>query len=400
MILNQRILYLILSAALFISFILLLGLTNDLSISYKEAEIFFKEKSFVHYFTNFFTFIFGQNDYALRVPFIVIYFSSIYLIYRISENYFSKPTDRIYAVLLFMFLPGFFTSAILVNSAVIVIFLTLLYLYIYKNTNVNNYLILFIYLFIDNAFAILFLSLVIHSFLNKDYKFSIYNLILFSASLIMFGFESSGKPHSYFLDTFAIFASIFSPLVFIYFLYTIYRIGIKKEKSIYWLIPTTALLFSLLLSFRQKILIEDFAPFLVIATPMMTKLFLNSYRVRLRRFRLRHNILLTISLAFLIFSLSIILLNKKLYFFLDNPKKNFAYKYHFAKEIASTLKNKGINNVKFTDKRLGERVSFYGIDYGTKYYVSNFRFDSNYKPMQITFDDKFQLTYYVKKNEK
>ena len=128
--------------------------------------------------------------------------------------------------------------------------------------------------------------------------------------------------------------------------------------------------FSLLLSFRQKILIEDFAPFVVIAVPIMVSLFLHSLRVRLPRFQFRHKTFAYIAITVLVFTSLVILFNKPLYAVLPDSQKHFAYKYHHAKEIAQLLKNDQIDNIFSNDEKLIKRLQFYGIHEGYQYFIT------------------------------
>lgn len=356
----------------FVAFVSLLFYTaHGLSISYKEAVIFFDDYSLLNIIIKASTSIFGQNDIALRLPFIIFYILSNIIIYEINKIIFKKEIDRFYTQLLFMVLPGLISASLLVNNAIIVIFCTLLYIYIYLIQKRHCYLLLLIFLFIDNSFAILFLAIFFHSLVNKENKFIIfYSIILFALSMNIYGFEIGGKPKGYFLDTFAIYSSIFSPIIFLYFLYTMYRVGIKREKDLIWFISVTALFLSLLFSFRQKIYIEDFAPFAIIAIPHMVKLFLHSFRVRLPKFRKYHYFFLKSSFLFLVLSIILILFSKPFYLFIEKPQKHFAYKYHFVDEIAYKLKKENINNIYCDDEKLLKRLEFYGIKRGEEYFLS------------------------------
>ena len=273
----------------------LLFVANTLSISYKEALNVFVNTSILSYITKVSLYVFGQNDIALRIPFIILYIFSVLLMYRITDNYFKYKSDRFISIIIFMFLPGILSASLLVNSAILVTFFTLLYLYYYKVTNKHSYILLFIFLFIDNSFAILFLALFFYSLKdiksvedikNKKNILIWISLLLFILSIFIYGFTTDGKPRGFFLDTFAIYATIFSPLLFLYFFYSIYRVAFKeKEKSLIWYISTTALFVSFLFSLRQRVYIEDFAPYVLISLPFMLKIFFHSYRIRLKEFR-------------------------------------------------------------------------------------------------------------------
>ena len=368
--------------------IILVFVANSLSVSYKEALNVLDNSSVLSYITKISMVIFGQNDVAIRLPFIVFYILSSLLMYLLTKDYFSRESDRLLNILIFMILPGMLSAALLINSAIIVTFCTLLYLYYYKFHQKHNYYLLALFLFVDNSFAILFLALFFYSLRKKENKLLIVSLVLFGLSMYIYGFSSDGKPRSYLLDTFAIYASIFSPLLFIYYFYSMYRVAIKGKHSIFWYISITALIFSFLFSFRQKIYIEDFAPYVIITLPVMLKIFLHTLRIRLPEFRKVHYNLAKLTIFLLLLNSFLTLYNKPLYLFIQNPEKHFVYDYHFAKEIAEVLKKNNINNIKTFDKKLEKRLEFYGIKKGNEYLVS--------LKNPTTYDVKFTIEYMKK----
>jgi len=368
--------------------VVLIFVSNTLSISYKEALNVFVNTSILTYITKVSIYIFGQNDIALRLPFLIFYILSVLLMYKITENYFRYEKDRFISILIFMFLPGVLSASLLVNSAIIVTFFTLLYVYYYKTYNKHSYILLGLYVLIDNSFAILYLAIFFFSLKKEDKKIVFFSLFLFALSMYIYGFETNGKPRGYFLDTFAIYSTIFSPLVFIYFVYTLYRAGIKNNRDFSWYISTTALLLSLLFSFRQRIYIEDFAPYVIISIPFMLKSFYHSYRVRLKEFRRKHNIAMILTIFMLFLNVTLTIINKPLYLVLPNERKHFAYKHHFAKEIANELKKRNIYKVNSDNKNLLLRLKYYGIEKGDDYYLTQ----QSLKKLH----DSFSISYYGK----
>ena len=180
MITNNKYKYYFYSLLLLLTFILLFKATYSLSISYKEALNVFVNNSVLSLITNISIYIFGQNDLALRLPFILFYTFSVIIMYKITENYFRYEKDRYISIIVFMLLPGVLSASLLVNSAIVIIFFTLLYLYYYYKYNKHSYLLLILFLFIDNSFAVLYLALFFYSLKNKDTKLIYISLILFS----------------------------------------------------------------------------------------------------------------------------------------------------------------------------------------------------------------------------
>ena len=383
---------------LFFHTAVLLYLTNEFSISFKEAYIYFNsELSLLSLITNLSTTLFGQNDFALRGPFILFYIGSSLLLYYLTKDIFKTELQRVITVAIFMILRGVNSAALLVNESIIVVFFTLLYLVIYKIKKRHCYVLLILFLFLDNSFAILFLGLFFYSLAKKNNKLLVVSLILFGISMSYFGFDIGGKPKSFLLDTFGIYASIFSPVLFLYFFYAIYRIGIKQEKEIMWYISATALGLSLIFSLRQNIKIEDFAPFVVIAIPLMVKLFSHSLNVRLKEFRKIHYNMMRLALGVLIVSFLGLVFNKYIYIFLENSSKHFTYKYHIVKELSEELKSRNINEVYTNDSKLALRLRFYGINSSEKYIISRRLFNNRYELIDIKYFNRIVERYYLYK---
>lgn len=363
----------ILFSIIVVDLIFLLYGVNTLSISYKEALVFYNGDDFLHYLIKFSAIIFGQNDFALRFPFILFHLLSIPLMFEISKFYLLRDEDRLISVGTFVLLPGVVSSALLVNSASVVIFFTMLFVYLFLQKKVFLYsLILPLLIFVDNSFFILYLGLIFYGLYEKNRYLITLSSTLFLLSLYIYGLDSiqHGKPRGYFLDTFGAYSLIFSPLIFLYFFYTMYQILVKGEKSVVWFISFLSLIVSILLSFRQRIIIEDFAPFVVISIPLMVQVFSKSYRTRLPELRGFHRTFFIFIFSFLILNFFVTYFNQYFYRYLETPSKHFAYKYHIVKELSQKLKEKNIKNIKCDDKSLELRLKFYGVDKGNTFQLS------------------------------
>ena len=375
---------------------LLIYISNSFSLSSKEIDIFYSDNhTLLWYLTHISTHFFGTNNIAIRLPFIIFYLLSVVIAYLLTDDYFKYQTDRLVSILIFMALPGLNSAAILIDNSIIVVFCILLYLYLFKLYGKEYYSLLFLFLIIDNSFAILYLALFFYSMKKKDNLLLVISLFLFAVSMYMYGFDIEGRPKGYFLDTFAIYATIFSPIIFLYFFYAIYRITIKEEKDLYWYISVTSLLLLFIFSLRQRIDISDFAPFVVIAVPIMVKLFLHSYRIRLRDFRKKHIIFARIMFLVLFINIYLLLFNKVLYVFIKNPKEHFAYKYHGIQELAIKLKSFGIKKVICYDKNLQKQLDYYGVTYGNQFYITTEEKANVYKKITINYFNKDIKNYYL-----
>lgn len=353
-----------------IDFVFLLYAANSLSISYNEAEIFFQKHSLLSYILKLSTHLFGQNDLAVRGVMIFFHIASVVLMYKVSKFYIKLEFDRIIAVLLFVLLPGTLASALIINNAGICITLALLCIYLFHIKKKILFSLFFcLAFFIDGDFLIFYAGFFIFALYKRKPPLAWLSAILFLLTLYFFGFETNGRPSGHFIDTFGIFAAVFSPFVFILFVYTIYRIWVKEKKDLLWFIAICSFCFCMIVSVRQRLELEQFLPFCVIATPLMVRVFFNSYRVRLPKFRKGHKICTSLVMLFLIFNWSAIIFNQIFYLFLSDPTKHLTYKFDVAKELADKLKEAGVQDITTEDTRLALRLKFYGIK--TKSYSKN-----------------------------
>ncbi len=390
----------ILLLLIFADVVLLFYGVSTLSISYPEAVIFFDSKNFLHYLVRFSTSVFGQNDYALRIPFIFFHVGSIFLLYKVSGYFLKRDSDKLLSVVTFMLLPGVVGAALLVNSASVAIFFTLLFILLFLEKRRLLYMVLLpLFIAVDNSFMILYLGVFSYAVYVKDKILASYTAILFLFALGIYGFHMGGKPKGYILDTLSAYSIIFSPFVFLYFFYTLYRILMKEEKNIVWFISFVALLFSILISYRQRILIDDFAPYVVVSVPLMVKMFMSSYRVRLPELRKGHKILFSIVFIMLFINFAATYAYKYFYLFMENPTKHFAYKYNIAKELAFKLKDMDIDKIQ-TSEKLQKRLQFYSVFRGKNYFLSDINESSNFKKVTISYMNKPIKTYYVSKVNK
>ena len=353
-----------------IDFVFLLYAANSLSISYNEAEIFFQKHSLLSYILKLSAHFFGQNDLAVRGVMIFFHIASVVLMYKVSKFYIKLEFDRIVAVLLFVLLPGTLASALIINNAGICITLALLCIYLFHIKKKILFCLFFcLAFFIDGDFLIFYAGFFIFALYKRKPPLAWLSAILFLLTLYFFGFETNGRPSGHFIDTFGIFAAVFSPFVFIFFVYTIYRIWVKEKKDLLWFIAICSFCFCMIVSVRQRLELEQFLPFCVIATPLMVRVFFNSYRVRLPKFRKGHKICTSLVMLFLIFNWSAIIFNQIFYLFLSDPTKHLTYKFDVAKELADKLKEAGVQDITTEDTRLALRLKFYGIK--TKSYSKN-----------------------------
>lgn len=335
---------------------------SNLSISSSELDLIYKEHSYISYLYHTLFNLFGSNDYTLRIPIIVMHIIDVYLFYEISKKYIKLQRERIWLILLFVMLPGTLSSALVLSHASFVLLGILFYIYLDQriDSKYTNALLI-IYTFIDGGFAYLILGVFIYNIFSKEYKSIFLNGLLLAISAYLYKLHIYGVPSGHFLDAIAVYSAIFTPIIFVYIVYSLYRSYLSDKIDKLWYVTTTTLIFSLLLSLRQRLDIEFFAPYLMIALPIAAQIFTHSYNVRLKMFRKRYKTIFVLSFLFLFANTLVVLFNKSLYGFIENPKKHFAYNMYVAKELASQLKQKDIICVT-TNNKMQERIKFYGIE--------------------------------------
>jgi len=317
----------------------------------------------LEYVLNTVFFFFGKSDFSLRLPGVVIGFLSVLLFYKITGFYLKKEKDKFFATVIFMLIPGMIISSVIVNKSVYIIFLTLLFVYLYKTKEFFSYLLLGVFVFLDYSFISLFFGLVFYAIYKKNNRLLILALVFLALNANYFNYTIGGKPRGHFLDLFGTYFLIFSPFVFVYFLFSIYKGIFDRKKDIVFFIAFFAFLISLILSFRQRIKIDDYAPFTLVYILYMVKYYLNSYRVRLPHLRKGYKFMFVFLLTTLILFDTALFLNRY------TPAKKLSEGYYFIKPLAAKLKTLKINSVLSNNDYLSKALQFYGIRNGGAYYL-------------------------------
>lgn len=330
--------------ALFFYIVAVLYLAVTTPISPHEAKIFYTSSGAVATLMKW-----GESMisgfFGLRIFFVILGFLSVGLFYELSRRYFSKQKDAYLSTLIFMFLPGILTASTLANEAIIALPFVLFFVLLYEKGHFfllpSIMLALF---FIHEASIIFFIALLLYGVANKDKKLSIASAAFLLAFLYLAkGIETGGRPSGHFIEIFGLYAAVFSPLLFIFFFYAMYRILLREKKTLIWYISFTALAVSLILSVRQRIHITDFAPYVMISIILMLDVFNHSVRVRLPRFQKHYKRGFYAVMIFLVFSASLVLFSKMSYELSSNPNNHFAKRIYKPYFLAQELKSRDID---------------------------------------------------------
>jgi len=344
-----------------INFLILVAEIHTLSISFYEATLLYGHPSLVKNTLTFFFFFFGMNDYALRIPMIVIHLLAATLLYKISDYYLSRPNDKLWIMFIYLLLPGITSSALLVNLAGFKILFLFAFIYTYLRFNDKSILLFPLFLMLD-ASAIYFYGIVaVYALFHRKWVIGGSASLFFGVALGVFEVHFGGVPKGHFLDVLGIYSAIFSPFVFMYLFYVLYRRYSFHDRDLVWYIASGMFVVSVLLSFRQKVTVQDFAPYLMIALPLAAQTFFHSYRVRLPQFRWQYRRLFYTTLSLLMLNALAVFFNQWWYLWIKHPKDHFSYSMHVAKELATALKEDNITCLYTEDDAMALRLRFYGI---------------------------------------
>jgi len=327
-----------------------------------EALVYYEDKGILGGLTHVCEGCFG-NQLDFRLPFLVFGFLNLFLFYCMSQHYFSQTEESFLATTIFALLPGIITSAVIVNIAVIVITLVLGFIIFYeKQQRWWQYVIMLLLLLVHDASVIFFIAVAIFAIFKR--KKGLFSLALVSAGvnlLVFNGLDISGVPKGKFLELFGLYMALFSPLVFFYFFYALYRIWLKESKDILWYISFTAFIFSIFLSFRQRVIMTDVAPYVIVSVVLMLVIYHKTLYVRLPQFQRGYILGYRVLMGSLLISAMIIIFHPLLFLFLKDKTKHFAYRFYQPYWISLKLNEIGQNCYTVNDKRLQYQLRYYGI---------------------------------------
>ena len=336
-------------------------------ITSHEAKLLFNTNGIVNFLMEL-----GQSlisgFFGFRLFFVFSGFFAILFFYEFARRYFPKRdneySDAYLATIIFMLLPGIITGSVLSNIAILVLPLVLLFVLLYEKKHfILLPFIMLILFFIHDASIIFFIAVMFYGIIYKDKRLAITAATFLIAFIVMAkGIEIGGRPSGHFIDIFGLYAAVFSPLVFLYFFYIMYRTLLRGTKTLTWYISFTALVFSLLLSIRQKVHISDFAPYVTISIVLMLDVFNHSIRVRLPEFKKKYKLSFNVIFGSLLLSASIIFLHQFIFYINENPKKYFANRAYRPYLLAQELKSRGIKCYDSKRSREQYQLMYYHIE--------------------------------------
>ncbi len=342
--------------------VVVLYLAIAIPITPSEAELFYTSNNPVSKLMHLGDTLLG-GLFGLRFFFLMAGLFSVALFYVVASDTFKDKKDAALATAIFAMLPGIIIGSALANIAMLVLLCVLLYLIAYhRKWYILEIAALAALFLLHDASMLFFIAIATYGAMNKEKRTLIYGTA--SVILLIFlgrGIEIGGIPKGHFAEIFAIYASLFSPFVFLYFMYTIYRIWLREYKSIIWYISSIALFLSLLLSIRQRIFITDFAPYIFIGIIFMMQIYYQSLRVRLPDFQVVYKRGLFISLSILILSVIFIVAQPLIFSVTNGLYFNFTNKVYRPYILSQQLKASGKHCYDTKRTKESYQLRYYGI---------------------------------------
>lgn len=301
---------------------------------------------------------------GLRLFSLVAGLISIVLYYRMTELYLEREDDRRFATAIFMLLPGIITAFVLANLSVLVIPAVLFFVIAHERRWLWVQAVLMLCLLaLHEASIVFFGALFIYAVAKKEVPTGVLSgFFVFLSVMIEQGVEVGGRPAGHFVEMFGLYATLFSPVLFIYFFYTLYRILLREDKDMLWYISFTALIASLVLSLRQRVVLTDFAPYVMSGVVLALSLFVRTLRVRLPQYQQPYKIGFLVAMVILISSSLAVVLHKPLFLLFDDPKDHFAYRLYEPYWLAQKLHKSHTECYDAANHTMTLQLRFYGID--------------------------------------
>ena len=340
----------------------LFHLAITLPIGPHEAWVFYEDQGILGYLSHLCEGCF-ENQLDFRLPFLVSGMVNIMLFYQMSKSYFKEPKDSYLSTTIFALLPGIITSAVIVNIAVLVITLVLGFIIFYEKRQLFlQSFTMILLLFVHDASVIFFIAVAIFAAFKRNHYLFYLSIFLSAMALLVFnGLDIGGTPKGKFLELFGLYMALFSPLVFLYFFYALYRIWLKEKKDILWYISFTAFVFSIFLSFRQQVIMTDFAPYVIVSVVLMVVIYHKTLHVRLPQFQKNYKLGYQLIMGSLVLSSLAILFHALLFDIISDKRKHFAYPFYEPYWISMELREIGQNCYTAKNQRIQDQLRYYGI---------------------------------------
>ena len=331
-------------------------------ITPSEARLFFQPIDSIVAFLMHLGHSMYSTEFGLRMFFLMLGFINALLYYQVTSFFFSKSEDRYLTLAIYLLLPGMIAASVLANSAIVVSTLVLLFVYGFlRKYWVLASSALLLLSFVHWSALVFFSILILYSLFIKSRQ-----LFYMSAlALCLYFFVGIDIPDmqskSHFVELLGTYATIFSPLLFIYIFYALYRVLLRGTRDIVWCISFFILILSLVLSFWQKISIVDFSPYIMIGVVIAINVYYASLRVRLRRFQAGYRLMFWIVTVSLILSSFSIIFHQPIYRFVGKVNYSIVAPIYEPYDASKKLKQENKICEDIISKRAIHQMRYYGV---------------------------------------
>jgi hypothetical protein len=303
------------------------------------------------------------GELGFRLPFLLLGFLNAVLFYKITAYSFSKEEDRATVLFFYLVLPGVIISTVLANDAVIIASLVLLFLFFYLKGDIFLSFVPLLLLSLVHWSALYFYMIImLYGLFQKERWIFLASI----AALVFYALVGINAPQSstqsHFLELLGIYAMIFSPLLFLYLFYALYRTLLRGQKDLVWYLSFGALVISLGLSLQERIKITDFSAYLMLGMIVAVRTYYHSLRVRLRVFRYGYRVLFWLVTVSLMISTFSILLHQPIYRMIGKTNYAVVAPVYEPYDRVKRLQSEGKTCLKELDRKVRYQMRYYGLN--------------------------------------
>ncbi len=331
-------------------------------ISPSEASLFFQDNVTVTTLLMHGGQALLSGELGFRLPFLFLGLLNALLFYQVTAYSLSREEDRCVALLFYLMLPGVIISTVLANDAVVMSSLILLFLFFYlRGDRYLSLLPLLLLSLVHWSALYIYMIMMLYGLFQKE-KWTFVSSILALFVYLLLGIDTpQGSDQSYFFELLGIDAMIFSPLLFIYLFYALYRTLLRGERDLIWYLSFGTLVISLGLSLQERIRITDFSAYLMLGIIVVVRTYYHSLRVRLREFRCSYKVIFWIVTVSLIVSSFSILLHQPIYRLAGKENYTIVAPVYAPYDRMKRLKSDGKTCVQEVNRKVRDQMRYYGL---------------------------------------
>lgn len=340
--------------------ILTLVLTTPMSVS--ESNLYYSQVQtptvlLMHLGDRLFDF-----DFGFRGLFLLVTFLSGWLFYVMSSHFFRNRNDRLMSLFIYLMLPGTIAESVLVSDAILIsLFISMFVIGYLKHIDLLMIVSLGAIGFVHWSSLGFYVIIVIYACLVKEYRVAGYSLVAMAVFFALGGNLPVLTHHGSMIKLLTIYATVFSPLFFIYFFFAGYRALLVGDRDIVWAVSFMSLVLSFLMSVYTKIRVEDFSPYLMTGVIVALRAYYRSSRVRLKKYRRGYEVTFTVVITMLVLSSMVIVLHQPIYRILGKDIVTAVSPMYKPYDESKVILSEGGDCVNNPSHRAINQFRYYGI---------------------------------------